>query len=205
MWRLVGAQRLLRCSRQLWRVSARRARRAEVPRDRQLPHRRPDVCFQRRLLLGRALCSRCGGAAPMLVGSRWRRGVRRIGWTCTITGDCCPGTGCIVPGGSILGTCGVVTPPVIGSDGGAPGGDSGVSTDSGAAPDGASSTDSGPVSEGGKPSSDGGESTDGGASAVDASTPPPPVCSQYGQICASATDCCNAIPCSAGVCRIPPM
>jgi hypothetical protein len=97
------------------------------------------------------------------------------GGNCTITGDCCPGSTCIVPQGSTLGTCGVVTPPP--SDGGVT-----PPTDGGSAPDGGTPADAAP------PPTDG-----------------PAVCSQYGQICNSNPDCCNGIPCTGGICRIPPM
>ena len=50
--------------------------------------------------------------------------------------------------------------------------------------------------------SDGTSPPDDGSTTPDA---PPPVCSQYGQICTVDSDCCNAIPCTAGICRIPPM
>jgi hypothetical protein len=29
-------------------------------------------------------------------------------------------------------------------------------------------------------------------------------CSEYGQICSGNSDCCNAVPCTAGICRFPP-
>lgn len=40
--------------------------------------------------------------------------------------------------------------------------------------------------------------------------PPPPTdggtpssCAEYGQICGSAADCCNSVPCTDGICRVP--
>jgi hypothetical protein len=107
------------------------------------------------------------------------------GGNCTITGDCCPGTTCIVSQGSTQGKCGNTTPP-----------DGGTTTDAGTSGDGGSSTDGGTSSDSGT-----GTGSDAGAG-MDA---PPPVCSQYGQICSVDSDCCNAIPCTAGICRIPPM
>jgi hypothetical protein len=108
---------------------------------------------------------------------------------CTVNADCCPGNVCVVPQGSTLGTCGPLNPPPP---------DGGITPppDGGSTTDGASSPDSGTGDDGSTP-----PPTDG-------STPPPdspPVCSQYGQICTVDGDCCNAIPCTGGICRIPPM
>ena len=47
-----------------------------------------------------------------------------------------------------------------------------------------------PSGEGGSPGTDGGTGTMTG-------------CSQYGQICDAAGDCCNAVPCTDGICRFP--
>jgi hypothetical protein len=113
---------------------------------------------------------------------------------CTVTADCCPGNVCVVPQGSTLGTCGPLTPP-----------DGGVTPppDGGASPDGGT-----PTNDGSTPPPDGSGTPDGGTPTDDGSTPPPdapPVCSQYGQLCTVDGDCCNAIPCTGGICRIPPM
>ncbi len=99
---------------------------------------------------------------------------------CTVTADCCPGTSCIVPQGSTLGKCGIITTPP--PDGGT------------SSPDGSTAPDGGTTPP-----------DDGGTSTPDAT--PPPVCSQYGQICTTNADCCNGIPCygDGGICRIPPM
>jgi hypothetical protein len=84
-----------------------------------------------------------------------------VGGTCTINGDCCPGSECIREPGSTQGICGTSTPP---GTGGSPG-------------------------TGGA----GGQGTGG--------TPP---CSEYGQICSTRADCCNNVPCTLGMCVIPP-
>jgi hypothetical protein len=100
---------------------------------------------------------------------------------CTINADCCPGTLCIRPVGSTRGVCGVTTPPPPPPvDGG--GLDAGR-TDGGSRPD---------------------ASLDGAApdSSTTPDSGPPPVCSEYGQLCRSGGDCCNAIPCNGGYCRI---
>jgi len=41
----------------------------------------------------------------------------------------------------------------------------------------------------------------GGAGGAGGSTPPP--CATYGQTCQDAGDCCNDVPCTAGICRVP--
>jgi len=107
------------------------------------------------------------------------------GGNCTVTADCCRGTSCIISQGSTQGKCGVIMPPPP---------DGGISTpDSGTTPDAGTTTDSGTSPDSGTP-------TDSGTT-----DEPPPVCSQYGQLCTVDADCCNAIPCTAGICRIPPM
>jgi len=98
------------------------------------------------------------------------------GGYCTVTADCCPGTSCIAPQGSTLGTCGIISAPP---------------------PDGGTTSDA-------ATGTDGSTTTDGGGTSTSDATPPP-VCSQYGQICVNNTDCCNSIPCYGGLCRIPPM
>ncbi len=91
---------------------------------------------------------------------------------CTNNADCCPGTSCIVAPGSAHGICG----PCGGS-----------SSSSG----GGSSSGSGSSSSGGSSSSSSGGTTDSGTT-----------CALYGQICTTAADCCDNIPCSGGHCVI---
>jgi hypothetical protein len=50
-----------------------------------------------------------------------------------------------------------------------------------------------PGGEGGAPGS-GGSTGSGGE-------PPTGSCSEYGQLCDGAADCCNAVPCNGGICR----
>jgi hypothetical protein len=96
---------------------------------------------------------------------------------CTITGDCCPGTSCIRAVGAAQGTCGQTPPP--------PGTGTGGTTGSGG-------TGSGGTGSGGT----------GGDGAGGSGGTGTPVCSQYGQICTQASDCCNGIPCDQGICRL---
>ena len=110
---------------------------------------------------------------------------------CTVTADCCPGNECVVPQGSTLGKCGPLQPPP--SDGGTPPPNDAATDGGSAPPDG-----------GTPPPDDSGTTPDGSAPPPDG-PPPPPVCSQYGQLCTVDSDCCNAIPCTGGICRIPPM
>jgi hypothetical protein len=98
---------------------------------------------------------------------------------CTANADCCNGSFCQVPAGSVAGSCTPVPvpPPPPPPDAGITYYPDGAVT----APDGALFTDS--------------------AAVPDTSTPPidsspPPVCSLYGQGCNTATDCCNGIPCT---------
>jgi hypothetical protein len=99
--------------------------------------------------------------------------VQRCG-SCTINADCCPGETCISAQGSASGVCGPCNPP---PDGGAP--DSGTTS-----------------GDGGGSTPDSGLGTGDGGTAIDSG--PPPVCSLYGQSCATNSDCCNGVPCSFG-------
>jgi hypothetical protein len=96
---------------------------------------------------------------------------QKSGDSCTINGDCCPGSVCLTPPGSTVGTCG-----------GDPGGGGGGSSSGGSSGTGGSSGSTGTSGNGG---------TGGGTT----------TCSEYGQICKASGDCCNAIPCTSGVCR----
>jgi hypothetical protein len=91
---------------------------------------------------------------------------------CTDNADCCPGTSCVLGAGATHGICGPC---------GAPPGGGGGSPDGGAlgAPDGGGG---------------GGGAPDGGGGAG-------PTCALYGQICTSASQCCNGVPCD-GRCEI---
>jgi hypothetical protein len=95
------------------------------------------------------------------------------GGACTINGDCCRGSTCIRPVGSIVGVCGQDTPPGTGGTSGT-GGTGG----------------SGGVGDGGVPGSGG-----------SAGTGEPPACAEYGQLCEGNSDCCNEVPCAGGICR----
>jgi hypothetical protein len=96
------------------------------------------------------------------------------GMSCTINADCCPGSVCLTPPGSTVGTCGGDDPPSGGGTGGTGGTTSG----------GAGGTTSGGT--GGSTGGSGGTTTK---------------CSEYGQICKTGGDCCNAVPCTSGICR----
>jgi hypothetical protein len=97
---------------------------------------------------------------------------QRSGDSCTVNADCCPGTVCLHAPGSTVGTCGG------GPDGG--GGTGGTGT-GGSGTGGSTSGGSGGANNGGS----------GGS----------PSCSEYGQICEANGDCCNAVPCTSGICR----
>jgi hypothetical protein len=47
---------------------------------------------------------------------------------------------------------------------------------------------------------DGSPANDGAPS--DTYVPPPPGCAAYGQVCTTASDCCNGVPCMGGRCLI---
>jgi hypothetical protein len=101
------------------------------------------------------------------------------GGSCTITGDCCRGSSCVISSGSLRGTCSVppVSQPAAGSGGaGGSGGVGGASAGTGG-------------TAGSEPGTSG---------------QPAPQCSQYGQSCATATDCCDSTVCSAGYCIVSP-
>jgi hypothetical protein len=116
-------------------------------------------------------------------------GVLRCGGTtcaaegggCTISGDCCRGTSCIVPTGSTNGVCGVISPPPP-----PPPADAGTSTD-----------------DGGSTTADAGAADAGVPADLAPPPPPPPPCSEYGQSCSVAGDCCNGVPCTSGFCVYP--
>jgi hypothetical protein len=101
----------------------------------------------------------------------------KSGGSCTINADCCPGSVCLRAPGSTIGTCG----------GDTGGGGSGGSSGSGGAGTGGSTGASGSTGSGGTTGAGGGASS----------------CSEYGQICKSGGDCCNAVPCTTGICRYP--
>jgi hypothetical protein len=101
----------------------------------------------------------------------------KSGGSCTINADCCPGSVCLRPPGSTIGTCG----------GGDPGG-------------GGSGGSGGSSSTGGTTGS-AGTSGSGGTTGTGGSGGTPTTCSQYGQLCTSGGDCCNAVPCTNGTCR----
>jgi hypothetical protein len=94
---------------------------------------------------------------------------------CTDNADCCSGTSCVVAPGSTHGICGPCGGGT-GNDGGpgGPGGDGG-----------------------GTGSPDGG----GGSGAPDAGGSGP-TCALYGQLCTTASQCCNNVPCD-GRCEYP--
>jgi hypothetical protein len=98
---------------------------------------------------------------------------QKSGSSCTVNADCCPGSTCLHAPGSTVGTCG----------GGPDDGGSGGSGSGGSAGSGGSGT-------GGR----GGNGDSGGAG-------PDTSCSEYGQLCDGNADCCNAVPCTNGICR----
>jgi hypothetical protein len=108
---------------------------------------------------------------------------------CTIDGDCCPGSSCLRPPGSIVGVCS--TPPGGGSGGASSGGAGGASN-------GGGSTTAGGANGGGSPSN-GGNSGVAGSAGSGGSVGP--TCANYGQICTTSSSCCNNVPCNAGICR----
>jgi hypothetical protein len=55
-----------------------------------------------------------------------------------------------------------------------------------------------PGGEGGAPSGGG-----GGPSTGEGGNGNTPGCSEYGQLCDGAADCCNSVPCTNGLCRYP--
>jgi hypothetical protein len=118
---------------------------------------------------------RCGGPGCVMRGG-----------SCTINGDCCPGSLCIRPPGSTQGVCNGDTGGTGGSGGMGGGAGSGAGGNAGAA--------AGMGGAGGAPS--GGTGGGGGSGGR--------VCSEYGQMCSGNSDCCNAVPCTGGLCRFPP-
>jgi hypothetical protein len=100
----------------------------------------------------------------------------KSGGSCTINADCCPGSVCLRPPGSTVGTC-------AGDPGGGDPGTGGTSSTGGTTGSGGTSGSSGTAGTGGS----------GGT--------PTTTCSQYGQLCQSGGDCCNAVPCTNGTCR----
>jgi hypothetical protein len=97
---------------------------------------------------------------------------------CSTSADCCPGTSCIAAAGSARGTCGPCAS--------ASGGDAGTGANDGGGPGGGARDGGGPGGAG----QDGGGSGGGG------------VCAQFGQICQTAADCCNGLPCASGRCGV---
>lgn len=67
-----------------------------------------------------------------------------------------------------------------------------------------SCTSSGPPPNGSGGAGSGGGSSSGGASTAGngGSAGTPAVCAQYGQICGQDADCCNDVPCTAGICAV---
>jgi hypothetical protein len=110
--------------------------------------------------------------------------VMRTG-SCSINGDCCPGNICIRPPGSTMGTCNGGT--------GGTGGSGGAGGTGGAG-----------AGAGGMAGGTGGMGGTGGAGTGGSGGSGGRVCSEYGQICSGNSDCCNAVPCSGGICRFPP-
>jgi hypothetical protein len=56
---------------------------------------------------------------------------------------------------------------------------------------------------GGDPGGEGGAPGVGGSPGTDGGTGTMTGCSEYGQLCDDSGDCCNAIPCTSGICRFP--
>jgi hypothetical protein len=102
---------------------------------------------------------------------------QKSGNSCTINADCCPGSICLRAPGSTVGTCG-------GDPGGGGTGGSGGSSGTGGS-GGSSGTSTGGTS---------GTGTGGSGGSG-------PSCSEYGQLCKANGDCCNAVPCTSGICR----
>jgi hypothetical protein len=107
-----------------------------------------------------------------------------LGGLCTTNADCCVGTLCQVPPGSLAGICTIPTPPP-GADAGVPvpGPDSGVpGADTGPGPD----TATGPEPDSGLPGSD---------TAVPEPDLAPPICAYFGQTCSLTIPCCVGSSC----------
>ncbi|MGE5787450.1 MAG: hypothetical protein ACM3ZE_22845, partial [Myxococcales bacterium] len=96
------------------------------------------------------------------------------GGSCTINADCCPGSVCVHQQGSTTGACGTPVTPGSGT-GGAAG--------FGGAPNIPAAGNAGAV----------------GTTRI----VPPPICAEYGQMCTSAANCCNGVPCTSGTCMFP--
>jgi hypothetical protein len=111
---------------------------------------------------------------------------QKSGESCSINGDCCPGTTCVRAPGSTDGTC---------AGGGGEGGSGGTGGTSGSG--GSGNTNTGGTDTSGS----GGVGTSGGGSGGSGGTT---ACSEYGQLCKGNSDCCNGVPCTNGVCRVPP-
>jgi hypothetical protein len=118
------------------------------------------------------------------------------GGNCTINGDCCPGTLCVRPSGSTVGTCNGSPPGSGGSSG--TGGEAGAPATGGTAGSGGST---GGTSAGGTGGTSAGGT--GGTTVGTGGTGGSTTCSEYGQTCASDADCCNAVPCTSGICVTP--
>jgi hypothetical protein len=114
------------------------------------------------------------------------------GGGCSINGDCCPGTSCIRPPGSTVGVCS--TDGGTGGTGGQPG--TGGSAGSGNAGTGGAGN-GGTAGAGG--AGNGGTAGTGGSNAGTGGTGGS--CASYGQICGTASDCCNSVPCNGNICR----
>lgn len=123
---------------------------------------------------------------------------RMAGETCASTDDCCDDRPCVPDANGDLhcgtgecqrsgnsctinadccpgGTCIRAPGSTVGTCGGDPGGGSGGA----------------PSGDGGGPGTSTGGSGDPGS------------CSEYGQLCNGGSDCCNAVPCTDGICRVP--
>jgi hypothetical protein len=124
------------------------------------------------------------GGSPLVCGASC---VPKFGG-CTTNADCCPGIACVLPPGSITGSCGAVPPPP--NDGGV---SDGGATDGGATDGGA--TDGG--------ATDGGV-TDAGSTDAGGGTDTGPGCSLYGQTCTTGANCCDGVPCTGGRCIFLP-
>jgi hypothetical protein len=112
------------------------------------------------------------------------------GGSCTINGDCCLGSSCVTATGSTQGTCSVPPPP---PGTGGKGGSGGVGGTTGTSSGGTKST--GGATGGGGTNAGGSTGTSAGGSTT--------VCALYGQSCTASAQCCNAVPCTNGVCAFP--
>jgi hypothetical protein len=131
---------------------------------------------------------RCTGAQCLGPGS-----------ACASSADCCNGAPCVpVPGGTFV--CdGSSCVPACGACSNNADCCPGTACD---IPQGSAHGTCGPCGGTGGPDGGGGPG-DGGSPGGDGGTPGDAGCALYGQICSTASDCCNGVPCTGGRCESP--